>query len=215
MNDFEWEDEDECLPMAFSGEDGKWGNSLKDGNIVLHNENGPALIGKESKQWFIHGLRHRFDGGPAISGSMVGMFEAWYMNDLMHGNDDEPAMIKLVPDNIGFGIGTGQSLMTVREWKKNGVLHRIGKPAVIAGDPIYHRIGTSAEGLPDRGTREWWVCGVRHRLDGPAVESPIVNQYWEYGVFKKERKKRIRKIHGFLPELQYQNVGRRLLNLDE
>ncbi|NJO58776.1 MAG: hypothetical protein HC836_10640 [Richelia sp. RM2_1_2] len=41
-----------------------------------------------------------------------------------------------------------------KEWRKDGVLHRIDGPAVI---------------WPD-GSKEWYKNGRLHRIDGPAIE---------------------------------------------
>lgn len=55
-----------------------------------------------------------------------------------------------------------------KHWHKNdGLLHRVGGPAVEWAD----------------GSKQWLVNGQRHRLDGPAVENVNELSYWVKGEY--------------------------------
>lgn len=67
-------------------------------NNVLHREDGPALIRKDRKEWFLNGVRHREDG-PAIISEQLTLYsgkkfyyEYWYLNGKKH-RIGGPAMI--------------------------------------------------------------------------------------------------------------------------
>jgi hypothetical protein len=60
-----------------------------------------------------------------------------------------------------------------KEWRLNGLLHRIDGPAVEW----------------ENGSKEWWVKGERHRADGPAIferdeycdEEFYETEWWYHG----------------------------------
>lgn len=56
----------------------------KDG--LLHRIDGPALINKRGKFWYLHGSRHREDG-PAVEYSNGSRF--WYLDNYQYRNEEE------------------------------------------------------------------------------------------------------------------------------
>lgn len=73
----------------------------------------------------------------------------------------------------------------VKQWLKDGVLHREDGPAAIWPDGTLqwyyqgklHRDGGPAIEMPD-GHQEWYQHGQRHREDGPAVIRPDGSCAW-------------------------------------
>ena len=85
---------------------------LHNNNMVLHNDEGPAVIYKTGrKEWYKYGKLHRIDG-PAII--WADDTQEWYKDGKLH-REDGPAVI--CPD------GT-------QHWFKNGMWHRIDGPAI-------------------------------------------------------------------------------------
>jgi len=87
---------------------------------------------------------------------------------------------------------TTDSEYTVR-WFSNGVLHRIGGPAVeySNGDKEYYVLGMRHnEELPavvKRDVLMWYKCGQLHREDGPAVIYRRGIKMWYYeGVQRRD-----------------------------
>jgi hypothetical protein len=59
----------------------------------------------------------------------------------------------------------------VEEWYNEGILHRIGGPAITWSD----------------GTKEWYCEGALHREDGSAIEHANGDKEWfSYGVRHRE-----------------------------
>ena len=48
-----------------------------------HREDGPAVDGPRSREWFIHGVLHR-DDGPAVE--LFGCHNCWYQRGVIHRN---------------------------------------------------------------------------------------------------------------------------------
>jgi hypothetical protein len=73
-------------------------------------------------------------------------------------------------------------------WYKNGLLHRIGGPAIewLNGDKEWyengqlHRIdGPAFESID--GHKQWYQNGELHRIDGPAIEQDDIQEWWVNG----------------------------------
>jgi hypothetical protein len=74
--------------------------------------------------------------------------------------------------HIDFGIEITH-INGDKEWRKNGLLHRINEPAIIKSD----------------GSKEWYLNGIRHRIKGPAIEySNGDKEWWIKGKKQKELK---------------------------
>lgn len=71
-------------------------NHYKLGTNILHNENGPAVIHRDYKQWWVNGFHHR-DNGPAIEYT-DGSYE-WFVEGKRHRLDG-PALA-----NIRYSLG--------------------------------------------------------------------------------------------------------------
>tara|TARA_R110002049_G_scaffold28977_1_gene98624 strand:+ start:12495 stop:12878 length:384 start_codon:yes stop_codon:yes gene_type:complete len=84
-----------------------------------------------------------------INGWVVNITDSWYTikKPKMLHREDGPAVIEY----------NGDFVVLRKEWYKNGVLHRDGKPARIL--TYYYN------------KKEWYKNGLRHREDGPACIS--------------------------------------------
>lgn len=120
----------------------------------LHRDNDkPATVSSYSHEWYQHGKRHR-EGGPAIINH--GRNEGWYLNGKCHRDDDLPAQI-----NFSNGL---------KEWYQQDKRHRDGdRPAIVDNE----------------GLKEWWQNDRRHRENGPAVIYPDgTKEWWKNGVLQ-------------------------------
>lgn len=72
-------------------------------------------------------------------------------------------------------------------WKKNGLIHRIGGPALIRSD----------------GELQWMEDGKPHRLDGPAIIYPNGSENWfiKGGCLQGEDLKRYKEKYNLNKEL--------------
>jgi hypothetical protein len=92
-----------------------------------------------------------------------------------------------VPKNF---TGIAEYSNELKQWYKEGKLHRIDGPAVeySNGTKIWYKEGKRhRENGPARehsnGGKEWYKEGKRHRIDGPAVEySNGEKEWWVDGV---------------------------------
>jgi len=105
--------------------------------------------------------------------------DTWYLkNNIIHRDNDLPAVI----------IRDGKKQI----WFKNGLKHRLGKPAIISQAFSY-----------DLSYEEWWIEGQKHREDGPAVTFSSGNkEYWLNGVEITEK--------DFLHELEKFKLNKKL-----
>jgi len=139
-------------------------------NGKLHRTNGPAYIGKGSKEgfveYFLHGYRHRV-GGPAIIGKYR---RQWYVNGQLH-RIGGPAAIEY--DENGNVENT--------TWSQNGKRHRIGGPAF-----EWERANQYL----------WYQNGQLHREDGPAYDYQSNKFYFLRGerMGKEEWEKKVRAL---------------------
>ena len=53
---------------------------FKEGDWIIHRENGPAVVYSVGEEWFYQGLLHR-EGGPAI---LYGLHQEWYKHGKRH-----------------------------------------------------------------------------------------------------------------------------------
>ena len=119
-----------------------------------------------TKQWRLHGKRHRTDG-PAIE--WADGSKQWYLNDKRHRTDG-PA--------IEWADGS-------KQWWLDDKLHRTDGPAVERADGsktwllhgLLHRTDGPAFERAD-GYKEWYVHGKLHLTDGPAIETPDGYKAW-------------------------------------
>jgi hypothetical protein len=84
-----------------------------DDNGLLHNENGPAYVVKNHKEWWFHGKRHREDGPAVIRNN--GNLEWWYIHDKLHRLDG-PAIL-----SCGYGywfINGNDVTKKINKWAK-------------------------------------------------------------------------------------------------
>jgi hypothetical protein len=134
----------------------------RDGDGGLHRAGGPAReCADGSREWWLHGRRHR-DDGPAVERCCP----PWRF-----GAGGRPERVAGPP-----------SLRL--EWWAHGVRHRDDGPAVVDGATrefyragALHRDRGPAVVHPD-GTREYYRAGERHRADGPAVEHADGAREW-------------------------------------
>lgn len=120
----------------------------------LHRDDGPAIVEGDQSVWYRHGLEHRTDGpssilggdrehrefdrlhkerGPAVeSDGLLG----WYRNGVPHREDGLPTLV----------------YKTLSEYRRGGLLHRVGEPAVEHND----------------GTYGYYLNGRLHNTEGPA-----------------------------------------------
>lgn len=83
--------------------------------------------------------------------------------------------------------GVYDAIWKRREWRVNGVLHRLDGPAVIYdnGEQVWykdgkrHRIDGPARICDDH--EEWYFDGVLHRLDGPAILYKNYEEWYKNG----------------------------------
>jgi hypothetical protein len=62
------------------------------GTMVLHREDGPAVVHSDKrKEWWLNGRRHR-EGGPAYETPRG--YKEWFLNGVRH-RDDGPAIIHI------------------------------------------------------------------------------------------------------------------------
>lgn len=78
---------------------------------------------------------------------------------------------------------------SAREWRTDGLRHRLDGPAMVWADGCHewwiagrlHREDAPALIHPN-GTQQWWRDGFLHRLDGPAITWPNGTQeFWVEG----------------------------------
>lgn len=154
--------------------------AVKSFNIkgMLHNTSGPAVISPDgSEEWFLDGIRHRGDGGPAVkrwNGDRKGFAYFWYMHSQLH-RIGGPAIIE--------DMWHGESS---REWFENNKRHRI---EVDEWGAVLPAVEKKVKGKCI--LREWWVNGAIHRdNDLPAVERTDnidgVRQWWKNGNCHRE-----------------------------
>lgn len=153
--------------------------------------------------WYRNGVPHN-DNGPTFKHDLV---EVWYKDGLLHRSEDQPAVIfaytddilkefKYSRDYLGKIHHIGEKYWFIngklsREngpayesesdenfvWYKDGLIHRIGGPAVYSK---CHKCGENYVSC-------WLVDGLFHRDDGPAVEhSTGHKEWWLNGVKQKE-----------------------------
>lgn len=155
--------------------------------LIIHNE------GAIDSTWYIDGKKGRADDLPAFeSRNGQGILEnvQWYSNDLLHRNNDEPAIIKYDEE------------YDVYNWYKFGKRYRendkpTSKEVTKDGKPIYHswfddkfrfhRLNGPAriEYYPDTGIIKkemWYIDDHLHREDN----KPAKRSYYKNGVLKKE-----------------------------
>ena len=137
----------------------KWYIARPGNKLILHREDGPAVIHPDGKQeWYLNGLRHRTDGPAVIRADGR---QEWYVNALLH-REDGPAVIH--PDG-SF------------DWFFKGRRHRLDGPARYIKDDIYN----------NHIIEEWYVNGMLHREDGPAhstttkYNTKIIEEWWIKG----------------------------------
>lgn len=133
-------------------------------NHKLHRDDGPASLHYKlihgnkylvSESWYQHDRMHR-DNGPAmtkwkISGLRRYKFKEFYINHNNLHNENMPAFKK-------YTVVNNKSVLSHVEWYSNGVVSRIGGPAVIQYDTDGNII-----------LEKWYLNGYLHRDDGPAV----------------------------------------------
>lgn len=165
-------------------------------NGSLHSQNDrPALVCGERKEWWNNGVRHRGNDLPAIIDSG---HEEWFYNGRLHRMNDAPAIIhhehckykqtllskfevwyvdgRLHRDRAPAVVHTKfldtdeKKQIILQQWWREGKLHRDGAPAVIRID--------RTEQSP---VKEWWRDGKKHRDDGPAVVTPTKFEWWVFG----------------------------------
>jgi len=90
---------------------------------LLHNNNDrPAIIKENRKEWWFHGMRHRENDKPAIiyeDGS-----KEWWFYGMRHRGNNKPAVV-LRHESFNYTYFT-------KEWWFYGKLHRSGnKPALM------------------------------------------------------------------------------------
>lgn len=135
----------------------------------LHSFNDkPSIIEKSNSNytnhWHCMHKRHRDGDKPAYiynkpNGETT---QIWYRNGLEHRDGDNPSSIH----NAKYVDGILVSYDRL-EFRKNGVFHREGLPAIIDDD----------------GSAQWYFHGELHRANGPAIEVVgEVPEYWLYGV---------------------------------
>jgi hypothetical protein len=144
-------------------------------NGLLHRGDGKPAIDIDNQQVYAHhGLITRQDE-PAV---MTDTFKMFVVNSTVH-NDKGPAIIftngSVIYMHNGYVHRKGAEAVktyngdTAHEiWAENGLLHRIGGPAVQGG--VGYKIVYAERGLP-------------HRLDGPAtIDSDGCTKYYIKGV---------------------------------
>ena len=157
-------------------------------NGKKHNDVGPAFIGKNRREWWINGNRHRLNG-PAIeeyTEESIFFRREYFVHGKRHRLDG-PA-IELSDRKEYFVHGKRHRLdgpaieykdKTQYEWWKNGQKHRDQyencPPAISMGRKIQ--------------TKEWWVNGKRHYFYGPAVIYPKGKEWWINGTITKSTSK--------------------------
>jgi len=96
-----------------------------------------------------------------------------------------------------------------KEWRLNGLLHRLDGPAKERADgskfwwqkgKLHRTDGPAMEYA--NGSKEWWQKGKRHRLDGPSIEwADGSKEWWINGEnlseskFNQRIKQRIKKLN--------------------
>lgn len=120
---------------------------------------------KIKKQEALELEAHKAAGGTVTTSEG---FELWFLKDEFH-RDNGPAY--KAKDEIG--------------WYQNGVLHRVGGPALVSaveGEEWFvngnrHRDDGPAIIKPN-GDMEWWLNNTRHKLDGPSVLDADGGEFW-------------------------------------
>lgn len=107
---------------------------------LLHCENGPAYSTKETKEWYLHGKKHREDG-PAVE--YTNGDQEYWVNGKRH-REGSPAIVR----------HNTRKYLFILEYYLNGQMHYIEGPAIINK----RRDGTILE--------KWYVKGVK--LNTPA-----------------------------------------------
>ena len=107
----------------------------------LHNDHGYAVyLDDGTEEWWRHGHAHSVDDWPAISLGNSSELDVFVPSGLQGGT---------ICDRLDFGSGA-------LVWCEDGLIHRIGDPAVQLCPGIFNYC-------------EYWHMGRRHRADGPAL----------------------------------------------
>lgn len=96
-----------------------------------------------------------------------------------------------------------------QRWYKDGLLHRIGAPAILykAGTTMWfqyglrHRENGPAIEWHDKSILEYYQNGVRHRVDGPAIEFKSGEKEWWF------KNKFIFRTHGSIEHVDHQTFA--------
>jgi hypothetical protein len=105
-------------------------------NNVLHNEDGPAVIFGNHKEWWFHGMRHREKNKPAIE--YIDGSKEWWFHGMRHREKNKPAVIRY---HYSFQF---QASFIEEEYWVYDKKHRENGPAVIKAN----------------GVNEWWSYGI-------------------------------------------------------
>lgn len=172
---------------------------------VLHRDGGPAYNDVNRVAWYRNGVLHR-DGGPAEVARIHPIFNAGFgagfgaMGNVgvtgPTGPTGPTGMMgaigalgpTLVPNHhVGTNVSTINQEVEegmVHKWYADGVLHRVGGPAVAYRDGrfeyyergVLHR--TDGPTVREENCDKWYYRGQLHRTDGPAVANKRGEEEW-------------------------------------